>query len=221
MIAATAVCCQGEHGRGRRPIFARAFHQLTRLMEPEIAGCRDELLGGLTGSVLELGAGNGIGFAHYPDTVEQVVAIEPEPYLRAKAVVAAAQAPLAITVMDGLADALPLQDASVDAAVCSLVLCSVPDALLALGELRRVLRSGGELRFFEHVRSADPRRARLQRAVDRSGAWRLLAGGCHCARDTSAAIQASGFWIERSRAFAVGPGWLLTNPYVLGRALAV
>ncbi len=220
MIAARAVRGRTEQVGVRRPLFARAFHQVARLMEPEIAGHRDELLTGLGGRVVELGAGNGTSFAHYPRSVEQLVAIELEPYLRDKATLAAARAPVAVRVAEGLADALPLADASVDAAVCSLVLCSVPDQLLALRELRRVLRSGGELRFLEHVRAADPRKARLQRGLDRSGVWQLLAGGCHCARDTLAAIQAGGFRLERSRPVEVGPGWLLTNPHVLGRALA-
>ncbi len=220
MMAATAVRSRDGHGRVRHPLFARVFDQLSRLMEKEIAGHRDELVSGLTGRVLELGAGNGINFAHYPDTVEQVVAIEPEPYLRAKAVLAAARTPLSITVADGLAEALPLPDASFDTAVCAIVLCSVHDQRLALAELRRVLRPGGELRFFEHVRSTNPRKARLQRALDRSGAWPFVAGGCHCARDTPAAIRASGFRIERPRSVDVGPAWLFTNPYLLGRALA-
>ena len=204
----------------RHPLFARAFHRLSRLMERELGSQRDELLAGLCGRVLELGAGNGASFAHYPGTVDEVIAVEPEPYLRAKATQAAARAPRPVTVVDAVADALPVEDAGIDAAVCSLVLCSVPDQASALAELRRVLRAGGELRFLEHVRSPTPGKARAQALLDRSGAWPKLAGGCHCARDTAAAIAGAGFQIEGTHDFNLGPGWSITNPHLLGVAHA-
>lgn len=112
---------------------------------------RDELLAGLTGRVIEVGAGNGLNFRHYPTSVTEVVAIEPEPYLRERAQASAKASPVTVTVVDGTADQLPADDASFDAGVASLVLCSVDDQATALGELRRVIRPGGELRFYEHV----------------------------------------------------------------------
>jgi hypothetical protein len=124
--------------------------------------------------------------------VDEVVAVEPEPYLRTRAQQAAGRAPVCITVTDGTADRLPFEGASFDAAVASLVLCSVPEQEPALAELRRVLKPGAELRFFEHVRSPSPRKARVQQALDSSGIWPLFVGGCHCGRDTRAAIEASG-----------------------------
>ena len=129
---------------------------------------RRRLLAGLSGRVLELGAGNGLNFAHYPATVTEVVAIEPEPNLRAAAKAAAQNAGVTVTVQPGTADRLPLEDGEVDAAVASLVLCSVPDQASALAALHRVLRPGGELRFYEHViPRCQPKRAILQLA-DRS-----------------------------------------------------
>jgi ubiquinone/menaquinone biosynthesis C-methylase UbiE len=202
----------------RHPIFARALDRLTRLEEREVGQHRDELLAGLSGRVVEIGAGNGMNFRHYPSTVEEVVALEPEPYLRGKAEDAARRATARVTVRDGVADSLPLEDATVDAAVASLVLCTVPDPARALAELHRVLRPGGELRFFEHVRSDRPRKARIEQRLDSSGVWPRIGGGCHCARDTLAAIQAAGFRIERDRSLDVGPSWLHTNPHVLGMA---
>jgi ubiquinone/menaquinone biosynthesis C-methylase UbiE len=204
----------------QHPLFARAFHRLSALMERELGDQRDELLAGLSGRILELGAGNGANFAHYPSTVEEVIAVEPEPYLRAKATQAAARAPRPVTVVDAVADALPVEDACIDAAVCSLVLCSVPDQATALAELRRVLRAGGELRFLEHVRSPTSAKARAQGVLDRSGTWPKLAGGCHCARDTEAAIAGAGFRIQRTHDFDLGPNWSITNPHRLGWARA-
>jgi ubiquinone/menaquinone biosynthesis C-methylase UbiE len=125
-----------------------------------------------------------------------------------------------VRVCDAVAGALPFEGASFDAAVCSLVLCSVPDQAPALAELRRVLRADGELRFLEHVRSTGPRQARVQDLLDRSGAWPRAAGGCHCARDTRTAIERGGFRIERARSFDLGPRWSLINPHLLGRARA-
>jgi hypothetical protein len=141
---------------------------------------RRRLLARLSGRVVELGAGNGLNFPHYPATVTQVVAIEPEPSLRAAAEQAAAQrASVTVTVRAGTADQLPLADGEVDAAVASLVLCSVPDQASALAELHRVLRPGGELRFYEHVIArCQPKRTILLLA-DRSGLWPAIAGGCH------------------------------------------
>ncbi len=202
----------------RHPLFARAFDRLSGVMEKEIGAHRDELLDGLSGRVVEIGAGNGMNFRHYPASVEEVVAVEPEPYLRAKAQGAGRAANVRVTVQDGLADRLELQDASFDAAVACLVLCSVPDQFAALAELRRVLKPGGELRFLEHVHSSAPRKARIQTIADRLGAWPRVSGGCHCSRDTVRAIETAGFRVERERNLNFGPTWLLTNPHVLGCA---
>jgi SAM-dependent methyltransferase len=204
----------------RHPIFSRFFNQLSRLMEREVSEHRDELLAGLSGRVVEIGAGNGINFAHYPDAVEEVVAIEPEPYLRAKAEHAADEAHARVTVRDGVAAPLELDTASFDFAVACLVLCTVPDAASALAELRRVLKPGGELRFLEHVRAEPSRKARVQQWLDRSGVWPRVGGGCHCARDTVAAIGAAGFEVEHVDHLTLGPSWFVTNPNVRGSARA-
>jgi ubiquinone/menaquinone biosynthesis C-methylase UbiE len=202
----------------RHPVFARAFDRMSRLMERDLGRYRRELVSGLSGRVLEVGAGNGMNFGHYPSGVEEVIALEPEPYLRRKAQAAARRAEIDITVQPGVAAPLEFGDASFDAAVMSLVLCTIPDQAAALSELRRVLRPGGELRFVEHVRSERPPKAAVQRGADRSGLWPALAGGCHCSRDTVAAIRAAGFEVDRCRSFDLGPGWLITNPHVLGSA---
>jgi SAM-dependent methyltransferase len=202
----------------RHPITARLFDRLSRSMEREAGPHRHDLLSGASGRVIEVGAGNGMNFGHYPSTVTEVVALEPEAYLRGRAEEAARRAPVPVTVRDGVAEPLAFDDAAFDVAVASLVLCTVPDPARALAELRRVLTPGGELRFYEHVRSDRPRKARIQQRLDGSGMWPRVSGSCHCARDTVAAIEAAGFRVERVRSFDVGPGWLHTNPHVLGAA---
>lgn len=179
---------------------------------------RVELLADLSGRVVEVGAGSGINFAHYPDTVTEVLAVEPEPYLRAMATGAARLAPVPVTVLDGIADQLPLEDASCDAAVASLVLCSVPDQASALSELHRVIRPGGELRFYEHVRASTQRFARVQEALD--VVWPRLGGGCHTSRDTLSAIRSAGFEVIQLREFTFRPSIVTAPvaPHILGRA---
>jgi ubiquinone/menaquinone biosynthesis C-methylase UbiE len=203
-----------------RPRFARMYQRSSKNAERRGATeHRRQLLQGLVGTVVELGAGHGLNFPHYPTTVTQVIAVEPEPTLRAQATIAAAGAPVPVQVLAGTADQLPLENESIDAAVASLVLCSVPDQDRALTELRRVIRPGGELRFYEHViPNCQPKRLLLQ-AVDHSGLWPRIAGGCHPARDTTSAIQRSGFEIEEIERIMFAASRLEPAiPHILGAA---
>jgi ubiquinone/menaquinone biosynthesis C-methylase UbiE len=202
----------------RHPLFARLFARAAPRMEAQgVAAHRRELLEGVGGREVEVGAGTGACFAHYPGTVAEVVAVEPEPYLRARALDAAAAAPVPVTVVAATAEALPFEDGSFDVGVASLVLCSVRDPDAALAELRRVLRPGAELRVYEHVRGHGGL-ARVQRVLD--AAWPRVAGGCHLARDTPAAIARAGFAVERCRAFRFRPSLLAwpAQPHVIGVA---
>jgi ubiquinone/menaquinone biosynthesis C-methylase UbiE len=201
------------------PIFARVFERVAaKEQEKGQAEHRAELVAGLNGRVIEVGAGHGLNFSHYPSTVSEVLAVEPEDYLRQRAAEAAAKAEVKITVVDGLADALPAEDASFDAGVASLVLCSIGNPGAALAELYRVIRPGGELRFYEHVISEKPGFARFQRAV--TPVWKHLAGGCHADRDTKASIKKAGFEIEQVRSFPFRASVLVlpATPHVLGVA---
>jgi SAM-dependent methyltransferase len=200
----------------RHPLFARVYARVGHLMDAEIGDHRRRLLAGLTGRVLEVGAGNGLNFPHYPATVTDVLAVEPEPYLRRLAVTATRQAPVPIRVVAGTAEALPAPDASVDAVVASLVLCSVTDPMQALAEVRRVLRPGGRLRFYEHVRATDPRLARWQDGLERPWGW--LVGGCHPNRDTVATVTAAGLRLVQLDRFDLQAMPALARPHVLGAA---
>ena len=182
---------------------------------------RARLLADVAGRVLEVGAGTGSNFPHYPATVTEVVAVEPEPRLRRQAEAAAPSATVPVTVVDGVADRLPADDSSVDVVVTTLVLCSVPDQALALAEIHRVLRPGGRLFFWEHVRADSTGLARVQRVLDAT-IWPAVGGGCHTGRDTVSAIIAAGFAVERLEHFRFpesGPA-MPASPHVLGTARA-
>ena len=149
------------HSAVHHPVFARLWSIMSRHEPADIRHHRDELLAGLSGRVIEIGAGAGSNFAHYPPTVDEVVAVEPEPYLRKQAQAAAARAEVRIEVLDGVAERLPADDCSFDAAVACLVLCTVTDQARALAELRRVLLPRWRAALLR-TRTVGPPRARLQ-----------------------------------------------------------
>jgi ubiquinone/menaquinone biosynthesis C-methylase UbiE len=203
-----------------RPLFARIQARASAIEERKGgAERRRQLLAGLTGRVVEVGVGSGVSFVHYPAAVTELIAVEPEPHLRELAREAAASAPVRVTVVDGTAEDLPLDDASMDAAVLAGVLCSVPDPAAVLHELARVVRPGGELRFYEHVAARNPRLAKLQRTLDASF-WPRLLGGCHTHRDPAQTLAASEFTVDTYERFSFRPTMLAlpVAPRILGRA---
>jgi len=200
------------------PIFARLYPRMARGMDRGgMAEHRSALLAGLTGEVIEIGAGSGANFAHYPTGVTRVLAVEPEPHLREIAQNAAERAPAPVEVVDGLAERLPAGDDSADAVVCALVLCSIADPDPVFREIRRVLRPGGEFRFLEHVRADTPGMARVQRFIDATF-WPRIAGGCHTGRDTTAAMEHAGFTIQSLKRFRFPDLRTPTASHILGVA---
>jgi ubiquinone/menaquinone biosynthesis C-methylase UbiE len=188
------------------PVFARVYERLSVVMD-RAGGAehRRDLVAGLSGRVIEIGAGNGRTFAHYPTTVTEVLAVEPEPRLRAAALAAAVTAPVPVRVVDGVAEALPAGDGAFDAAVAALVLCTVPDQAAALAEIARVVRPGGQLRFFEHVAAEAPGTMRTVQRLADTTLWPMLFAGCHTGRDTVTAITTAGFAIKEVHRFRFPP----------------
>jgi SAM-dependent methyltransferase len=206
-----------EGMRKQHKVFASWYPGRAEAMDRAgFAAYRRRLLAGLSGRVLELGAGSGLNFAHYPAEVEQVLALEPEPRLRERAARAAQQANVPIEVADGVAEDLSGYAGRFDAAVCSLVLCSVPDQRSALEQLASVLRPGGELRLLEHVGASGGVLGSVQRALDAT-VWPWIGAGCHCSRDVTAAVAPAGLKLTTLESFRFPDGRLTlpTAPHVL------
>lgn len=199
------------------PFFARIWPIVAAHEAESIRTLRRENLAGLSGRVLEVGAGIGTNFAYYPKTVDCVVAMEPEPRLAAKARAAAAAAAVPVVVTAATAEEFG-DDETFDAVVCSLVLCSVRDPGAVLKHLSSLLRPGGELRYLEHVASSGSR-GRFQQLVDATF-WPLVAGNCHTHRDTERAIVNAGFMVVGTRRVWTLPFWAPSpvSEMALGRA---
>src|SRR6478672_7657363 len=173
-------------GRAFTAVYDRAFKATE---EAGLRQMRRELLAGARGRVLELGAGTGANLDLYPEVVEELVLAEPDPHMSKRLRAKLAESGGEARVVEAPAERLPFEEGSFDTAVVTLVLCTVPDPQAALAEVARVLRPGGQLLFLEHVRSEEPALARWQDRLERP--WRFLGDGCHCNRDTVAAIAAS------------------------------
>ncbi len=212
-------------GRVYEATWGRAFARLydTAFVLAERRGLRDlrrELVGRSSGRVVELGAGTGLNVAHYPDTVSDLVLTEPDPHmaaeLRKRTRSMSLPVSVPVSVVEAPAESLPFDDASADTVVTTLVLCTVKDPDRALAEVARVLRPGGTLLFAEHVRSTSARAARWQDRLNTP--WNWYACGCHCNRDTIAAIRAASFEIgevRRDRLRWISP---IVRPLVTGAA---
>lgn len=158
---------------------------------------REKVVPKATGRVLEIGCGSGTNFEFYdPEKIERLYALEPSEGMMKRARKAAEDLDWAdrIEFLEMGAEALPLEDGSIDTAVITFVLCTIPDWSAALAEVRRVLKPGGKVVFSEHGLSPDQGVAKWQKRVERI--WKPLAGGCRLTRDAQAMLHDSGFVME-------------------------
>ena len=201
------------------PLFARVWTVMARHEPESLKRLRRENLAGLSGRVLEVGAGTGTNFELYPDTVTEVVAVEPERRLAVLAQQAAAAAPVPVTVSTDTVEAYSATGTPFDAAVCSLVLCSVDEPEHVVRQILSLLRPGGELRYLEHIAGTGAR-ARLQKIADAT-LWPRMAGNCHTHRHTEETIVGAGFKVSGARREWTLPPWVPVPvaEYAIGRAV--
>ena len=168
------------------PLFAQLYDPvMSRAEETRLPEHRRYLVSGISGSVLNLGAGTGAMFPYFQETVEgaelSLHAVEPDPHMRRQAVAKSRELGLDVEIDDAGAEALPYADDTIDFVVASLVFCTIPDVETALSEIARVLKPSGEFRFLEHVRGG----GNVGVAYDvLAPAWHAVAGGCHLNRQT-------------------------------------
>ncbi|MBI3098981.1 MAG: class I SAM-dependent methyltransferase [Planctomycetes bacterium] len=202
------------------PWYAATYGLLTGASEIlYVRRVRRELLRSAAGRVLEIGVGTGANLAHYTTAARVLVATDPDPHMLERVSIDGGLAPPTFRVLTR-GERLPFPAGSFDTVVATLVLCSAGDVPGTLGEAVRVLKSGGEFRFIEHVRARNRPGAALQGAV--APVWRRLFGGCRPDRDTESAIRASGLEIRelRHRSLALPiPPFAVVRPHILGVAV--
>lgn len=170
----------------------------------ELRPIRERIVGAAEGRVLEIGAGSGLNLPLYPTRIRSVIAVEPSPYLCRLAARQARLATVPIEIIESAAEALPLENDSVDAVVTTWTMCSIADIGRALVEARRVLRPGGVLLFVEHGLAPEAKVRRWQDRID--PLWSQVAGGCHLNRPIDRLIRQAGFRVEQLHTFRLsGP----------------
>lgn len=177
---------------------------------------RQELLSRARGRTVEIGSGTGLNLACYPEDLDELVLLEPDPAMRSRLEKRLRRRSRRARLVDAPAERLPFADASVDTVVSTFVLCTVDAPDVALREIARVLRPDGQLLFLEHVRSESPTLARWQDRL--AGSWRRFAQGCRCNRATAQLISACGLrldYVEDASWHAMPP---IVRPLIAGRA---
>jgi ubiquinone/menaquinone biosynthesis C-methylase UbiE len=190
-------------------------------MAAEAAGLRElrrDALAGARGRVLEIGAGTGLNLELYPkEGIESLTLSEPDPPMVKQLRERLRESEREAELIQSPAEDLPFAADNFDTVTVTLVLCTVPDQPAALREIQRVLKPGGRLLFLEHVRSRHPDLARWQDRLERP--WRFLGDGCHCNRDTVAAISASRFEIGELEHGRLPKAPAIVRPLVRGSAI--
>jgi ubiquinone/menaquinone biosynthesis C-methylase UbiE len=200
----------------RTKFFALAYdRQMAKTEKAGLRALREHLLAGLSGDVLEIGAGTGANLSCYGPAIWSLTLTEPEPPMLRRLEHAAREHRPSALVLRAPAEDLPFDDHTFDAAVSTLVLCGVDDQPRALRELRRVLRPGGQLLFIEHQRADDTGTARLQ---DRMNWLNRIVVCCDCNRPTLDSIKAAGFTPARLEHTALPRAPKFVRPAILGSA---
>lgn len=175
---------------------------------------KKSLFSGLSGNILEIGAGTGANLDYYPQDADLWL-LEPSPYMRNYLQDKVNEADQDTHMIDGFAEDMPFPDNNFDAVVSTLVLCSVNDVEESLSEILRVLKPGGRFYFIEHVAAPEHSWLRtIQNWI--TPFWKYIADGCHPNRDTAELIQKSGFTdykIERTRIKLP-----VVSPHIIGSA---
>ncbi|MGH2785011.1 MAG: class I SAM-dependent methyltransferase [Actinomycetota bacterium] len=187
-------------------------HRFGKIEEPY----RRRVVEELTGDVLEVGSGTGFNFGYYRKA-DRVVGLEPSDEMRKRSHDRAARAAVPIEVVAGSGEQLDYPDASFDAVVFTLVLCTIPHPERALAEAKRVLRPGGQIHFYEHVRSPNESTARWQDRLDVP--WSAFNRGCHANRDTLGTIRSAGLTVEQVEEFDLKGAPGICRAHVLGSAV--
>jgi ubiquinone/menaquinone biosynthesis C-methylase UbiE len=174
------------------------------MRQDQLRPYRRRAVAGLHGRVLEIGIGSGLNLTLYPEAVREVVGVDPSPELLRRAERAPHGPGQATEMIEGVAEALPLEDRSVDGVLATWTLCSVMEPEAVMAEIRRVLRPGGAFHFVEHGLAPEPGVRRWQRWL--TPAWHRCAGNCHLDRPTADLVERNGFRLERlETGYANGP----------------
>ncbi|MBA2505473.1 MAG: class I SAM-dependent methyltransferase [Thermoleophilaceae bacterium] len=194
--------------------FAAGYdYVLGRSERAGLADIRRDLLSQATGRTVELGAGTGLNLEHYPQAVTELVLTEPDRHMARQA---RAKAGSRAEVIEAPGEDLPFEDASADTIVFTMILCTAPDPDAVLREAHRVLKPGGRVLFFEHVRSEDPRLARWQDRL--RGPWELFGNGCRCNQATAEFFESSPLQVESIERGRIPRAMPLVRPLLRGTA---
>jgi ubiquinone/menaquinone biosynthesis C-methylase UbiE len=170
----------------------------------ELLPYRERVLSSARGRVLEIGIGSGLNLPFYGARVEEILGLDPAPRLVAMALDAAGRIKTPVTLLTASAEAIPIDDASIDTVVTTWTLCSIPDAVGALREMRRTLKPGGQLLFVEHGLAPEESVRRWQNRL--TPVWKRIGGGCHLNRPIRTLIESAGFDVVRlETGYARGP----------------
>ena len=165
------------------------------MQQPTFTEYRSRLLSTAEGCVLEIGVGSGLNLPFYGKAVRHVIGLEPSPKLLSMARRKGNATRQSIEFLEASAEAIPLENESIDTVVTTWTLCSIPDVIGALNEMRRVLRPEGRFLFVEHGLSPDPSVRRWQDRL--TPLWKRIGGGCHLNRPIAQLIEGTGFRLER------------------------